>query len=104
MKVKIRMRFLIIFALVRTKNGVTYIASLSLNLTDYRNVSLVRDLLKIWSRTSWRIRLPNEQNLTGRYMGTRCLMRDDVEISHRRKTEYRSNLANEPSQIGSSLR
>lgn len=38
MKVKIRMRFLIIFALVRTKNGVTYIASLSLTLTDYRNV------------------------------------------------------------------
>lgn len=37
-------------------------------------------------------------------MGTCCLMRDDVEISHRRKNEHRSNLANEPSQIGSSLR
>lgn len=38
MKVKIRMRFLIIFTFVKTRNGVTYIASLSLTLTDYRNV------------------------------------------------------------------
>lgn len=38
MKVKIRLRFLIIFTFVRARNGVTYIASLSLTLTDYRNV------------------------------------------------------------------
>lgn len=36
MKVKIRLRFLITFTFVRTRNGVTYIASLSLTLTDYR--------------------------------------------------------------------
>lgn len=38
MKVKIRMRFLITFTFVKTRNGVTYIVSLSLTLTDYRNV------------------------------------------------------------------
>lgn len=38
MKVKIRMRLLITFTFVKTRNGVTYIASLSLTLTDYRNV------------------------------------------------------------------